>query len=68
MSMSTQTKIALGSVLATVGALGMVLSLLLGWSAAPRPWGFLLGFLVGVLAGLGATLSVSALIERRRGS
>jgi predicted ABC-type sugar transport system permease subunit len=68
MNMSTQTRIALGSVLATVGALGMVLSLLLGWSAAPRPWGFLLGFVVGVLAGLGATLSVSGLIERRRGS
>ena len=68
MNMSTQTKIALGSVLATVGALGMVLSLLLGWSAAPRPWGFLLGFVVGVLAGLGATLSVSGLIERRRGN
>ena len=67
MNISTQTKIALGSVLATVGALGMVLSLLLGWSAAPRPWGFLLGFVVGVLAGLGATLSVSGLIERRRG-
>jgi len=67
MNMSTQTKIALGSVLATGGALGMVLSLLLGWSAAPRPWGFLLGFVVGVIAGLGATLSVSGLIERRRG-
>ena len=67
MNMSTQTKIALGSVLATVGALGMVLSLLMGWSAAPRPWGFLLGFVVGVIAGLGATLSVSGLIERRRG-
>ncbi len=68
MNMSTQTKIALGSVLATFGALGMVLSLLLEWSAAPRPWGFLLGFVVGVLAGLGATLSVSGLIERRRGN
>jgi predicted ABC-type sugar transport system permease subunit len=68
MNISTQTKIALGSVLATIGALGMVLSLLLGWSAAPRPWGFLLGFVVGVLAGLGATLSVSGLIERRRGN
>jgi hypothetical protein len=66
MNMSTQTKIALGSVLATVGALGGVLSPLLGWPAAPRPWDFLLGFVVGVLAGLGATLSVSGLIERRR--
>jgi predicted ABC-type sugar transport system permease subunit len=68
MNMSTQTKIALGSVLATVGALGMVLSLLLGWSAVPRPWDFLLGFVTGVVTGLGATLSVAGLIERRRGS
>jgi len=67
MSMSTQTKLALGSVMATIGAIGMVLSLLLRWSEAPRPWGFLLGFLVGLLAGLGATLGVSGLIERRRG-
>lgn len=66
MSMSTQTKMALGSAMAAVGALGMVLSLLLGWSAAPRPWGFVLGFVVGVIAGLGATLAVSGLIERGR--
>lgn len=65
--MSTQTKLALGAVLATVGALGMVLSLLLGWSAEPRPWGFLLAFLVGVLVGVGVTLAVSGLIERWRG-
>ena len=66
-SMSTQTKIALGSVMATFAALGIVLSLLLGWSAAPRPWGFLLGFVVGLLAGLGVTLALSGLIDRRRG-
>ena len=68
MSMSTQTKMTLGSVMAVVGALGMVLSLLLEWPAAPRPWGFLLAFVVGVLAGLGVTLAVSGLIERRRGN
>jgi hypothetical protein len=67
MNLSTQTKIALGSVLAVVGALGMVLSLLLGWSEAPGPWAFLLAFVVGVLAGAGATLAVAGLIERRRG-
>lgn len=65
--MNTQTKLALGSVLSTVAALSFVLSLLLGWSAAPRPWGFLLGFVAGVVAGLGATLAASGLIERRRG-
>ena len=67
MNMSPQTKISIGSVIAILAALGIVLSLLLGWTEAARPWSFLLGFLVGVLAGLGATLVVSGLIERRRG-
>jgi hypothetical protein len=67
-STSTQAKISIGSVLASIGALGIVLSPLLGWTAAPRPWGFLLGFVVGVLSGLGVTLVVSGLIERRRGN
>jgi hypothetical protein len=66
MNIGTQTKIALGSALAGVGGLGIVLSVLLGWSAAPRPWGFLLGFVVGLLAGLGVALAVSGLVERRR--
>ena len=67
MNMSTQTKLGLGSAMAAVAALGIVLSLLLEWSAAPRPWGFLLGFVFGVLAGLGVTLAIAGLIERRRG-
>jgi predicted ABC-type sugar transport system permease subunit len=67
MNMNTQTKLGLGSAMAAVAALGIVLSLLLEWSAAPRPWGFLLGFVFGVLAGLGVTLAVAGLIERRRG-
>lgn len=66
MSMSAQTKMSLGAVLSAVGALGIVLSFLLEWTEAPRPWSFLLGFVVGVLAGLGATLAVAGLIERRR--
>ncbi len=67
MNMNTQTKLGLGSAMAVVAALGIVLSLLLEWSAAPRPWGFLLGFVFGVLAGLGVTLAVAGLLERRRG-
>ena len=67
MNMNTQTKLGLGSAMATIAALGIVLSLLLEWSAAPRPWGFLLGFAFGLLAGLGVTLAVAGLIERRRG-
>lgn len=68
MSMSKQPKMALGSVLGTLGALAIVLSLLLEWSVEARPWGFLLAFLFGVMTGLGATLALSGLIERRRGS
>jgi len=67
MNISTQTKIGVGSVLSTFGALAIVLSMLLEWTA-PRPWGFLIGFGVGVLTGLGATLAIVGLIERRRGS
>jgi hypothetical protein len=65
-SMSTQTKIALGSVLAALGALMIVLSLLLEWTAAPSPWDLLLGFVVGVITGFGATLAIAGLVERRR--
>lgn len=68
MNISTQTRIALGSVLGTLGALGIVLSLLFEWSAAPRPWGFLLGFVVGVLTGLGVTFALAGLIELRHGN
>ena len=68
MLIKTQTKLALGSVMATIAALGIVLSILLGWPDAPRPWGFLLGFMVGLFAGLGATLTLAGLIERRHGN
>lgn len=67
MNLSTPTKLGLGAALATLGALSIVLSLLLGWPEAARPWAFLLGFIIGVVTGLGATLSVAGLIERRRG-
>ena len=65
-SMSTQTKIALGSVLSTLGALVIVLSLLLRWTTVSSPWDFLLAFVVGVISGFGATLAITGLIERRR--
>jgi predicted ABC-type sugar transport system permease subunit len=68
MRIKTQTKLSLGAVLATFALLGIVLSILLGWTDAPRPWGFLLGFVEGVFAGLGATLSLAGLIERRHGN
>jgi hypothetical protein len=61
--MSTQIKLGMGSVLSTFGALGIVLPLILEWTAAPTPWGFLLGFVFGVAAGVGAPLSIKGLIE-----
>jgi predicted ABC-type sugar transport system permease subunit len=64
--MSTKIKLGIGSVLATFGALGIVLSIILEWTAAPRPWGFLLGLGLGVTTGLGAALSIAGLIEYRR--
>jgi len=66
MILSTQRKLGLGSMLAALGALGIVLAPWLGWTEAPRPWGFLLGFLVGLISGLGGTLAIAGLIERRR--
>jgi predicted ABC-type sugar transport system permease subunit len=65
MRMSTQIKLGIGSVLSTFGALGIVLSLILEWTALPRPWGFLLGFVLGVATGLGVILSIRRLIEYR---
>jgi len=68
MNIPTQTKLGLGAAMATLAALAIVLSLILGWTGAPRPWGFLLGFVVGIFAGLGPTLVLAGLIERRSGN
>jgi predicted ABC-type sugar transport system permease subunit len=64
--MNTRQKLGLGSVFATFGALGIVLSMMLEWTALPRPWGFLLGFILGVATGLGVLLSIKGLLEHRR--
>lgn len=66
-NVDVQKRMAWGAALAAIAGICIVLSLLLGWSAAPRPWGFLLGFATGVVAGLGATLAISGLIEYGRG-
>lgn len=63
--MSWQTRTGLGSALAGLGALAMVLSPILGWSSAPHPWGSLLGFVAGLAAGIGVALAVGGLVERR---
>lgn len=66
MPVTAERMIGLGAALGSVGALGLVVWPLLGWSQAPRPWGFLLGLCTGVLAGLGGSLVVAGLLRRRR--
>ena len=44
-------KAGLGSALASLGALGIVLGPRLGATALGRPWSFLVGFGLGVVAG-----------------
>jgi len=67
MDLNSQQKLALGSLLAVIGAFGIVARPLIGWSNLDRPWSFLLGFAFGVLGGIGVTLGISALIDRRSG-
>lgn len=64
--MTWRTKTGMGSLLATLGGLGVFLWLLFGSTAFPDTSGSILGFVLAVLTGLGATLAVSGLIERRR--
>jgi hypothetical protein len=66
LSISSHAKIALGSALAAVGGLLMVLSPMVGWYSFPGPWDFLLGFATGLFAGTGSALAIKGLVERRR--
>jgi hypothetical protein len=65
MNLDTQQKLGWGSLLAIIGAFGIVAGPPLGWSALNRPWSYLIGFLFGVLGGMGATLGISGLIDQR---
>lgn len=65
-SFSSHAKMALGSALASIGGLLIILSPLLGFYSIPHPWASLLGFVTGLLAGVGTALAIGGLIERRR--
>jgi len=64
--LSAPQKLALGAVLTTIGGVTITLSLMLGWSALPRPWGFILGFAAGVTGGIGVPLAVCGLLHTAR--
>jgi hypothetical protein len=63
--LSPNSKLALGSVLAVVGGVGIVLGLVLGAGDMGRPWSFLLGFVLGIVSGAGVALSISGLLAKR---
>jgi len=67
LSLDTQQKLGIGSALAVIGAAGIVIGPMLGFSSLAWPWGFVLGFVFGILAGAGVALAVSGLIDRRAG-
>lgn len=60
-----RTKLAVGSVLAILGGIGMAIGPFLGASDLGRPMSFLVGFMVGVVAGFGVALAVAGLLEQR---
>ena len=64
--LSAPRKLALGAVLTTIGGVTIALSLMLGWSALPRPWGFVIGFGAGVTGGTGVPLAVCGLLQGAR--
>jgi hypothetical protein len=64
--MDTRTKLSLGSIMAIIGAFGLLLGPTLGATAFGSPWSFIAGFAVGVVGGLGAALAIAGLIENRR--
>jgi len=64
--MNANMKLGVGAVLAAVGALAFVIGPVLGFADLGRPLSFILGFVIGIIAGMGATLSVSGLIDVRR--
>jgi hypothetical protein len=65
MILTTKQKLGFGSMLATLGGLGILISSLLGWTGAGGSGDFLFGFLFGLCMGLGAGLALFGLIEWR---
>lgn len=61
--MNSRKRLAVGSVLAVIGALALVLLPSLNLIPEKSPWDFMLGFAVGITAGLGTALAIYGLLE-----
>ncbi len=66
--MKTTKMLAWGSMLTTVGAVGIILSLILDWSFSSRIVPFVIGFAFGLPAGVGTALCIIGLLRRRQAS
>jgi hypothetical protein len=66
LNIGSGAKVALGSALASIGGLLLVLSPMVGWYPIPAPWEFSLGFATGLFAQLGAFLMLGGLVDSRR--
>ena len=64
--MKSINQIAIGSLLAIIGALGIILGPVFKLTELNSPWSFIIGFFSGLAAGLGVALSISGLISRRK--
>jgi hypothetical protein len=63
--MDNNQKLAVGIMLATIGAFGIIVFPLLGWSQIESPWDFIVGFFFGLAAGSGVAIALYALIQKR---
>jgi len=59
-------RLAVGAMLSTLGALGVVLSILLDWTSLSQPYSFLVGLVFGLATGSGVALALHGLWLSRR--
>lgn len=66
--MDARTKMGVGSVLAILGGLGMVVVIGLGLASPEQSWwDFIIGLFIGIACGIGTALALAGMIEMRRG-
>jgi hypothetical protein len=64
--MNAAKKLTIGSILAILGGIGIMLGPLLGFTGLAKPWSFILGFIFGVMTGIGVAIALFGLYEIKR--